>query len=190
MRRVRSSWASGSTGRFGSAGPGRSALLRDAGFKSGMRGSEAGNRNAERGARHIIEPDRVTELHAPGLSSVLPADADLQLRAHASSCGNGQRNKLANPGLVKDLEWIVGKDATVHIGGQEAAGIVSRQPISSLGEVVCSEGKELGLASDLVGGQRRARQLDHGTNGVVELLTHAAQHHTRRLLENRSLIGK
>src|SRR6478672_8155783 len=118
-----------------------------------MRGGKAGDRDAERGARHIIEPDRVTELHAPGLSSVLPADSDLQLRAHASSCGNGQRNKLPNPGLVKDLERVVRKDATIHVRGQEAAGIIPRQTIGSLGQVVCSKREELRLTSDFVGRQ-------------------------------------
>src|SRR4051812_9724376 len=166
MRSVRSSWASGRTGRFGSAGPGRSALLRDAGFKSGMRGGEAGDRDAERGARHIIEPDRVTELHAPGLSSVLPADADLELRAHASSCGYGKLNKLSNPGLVKDLERVVRKDSPIHVTRKEASRIVAGQSICSLCEVVCSEGEELRLSGDLVGGECGARQLDHRADRV------------------------
>src|SRR3954463_8418221 len=114
MRRVRSSAVSGRLGRFGSAGRRVNAALLDGGFKSGMSSGETSDRDPIGRARDIIEPDRVTELDAPGLPTVLPADANLQLRAHAPTCGNGNLNKAPNPRLVKDLEGVVGKDSPLH----------------------------------------------------------------------------
>ena len=59
----------------------------------------------------------MTELHGARLAAVLPADADLQLRADAPTGGYGKSNQLANPIPVKHLEWIVGKYTTLHVIG-------------------------------------------------------------------------
>jgi hypothetical protein len=56
----------------------------------------------------------VTEPHAPGLTTVLPADADLELRAHCATCDDGPDNKPSNRRLVKDLESIDPKDSTIR----------------------------------------------------------------------------
>ena len=52
---------------------------------------------------------------------------------------------------------------------QEVAGVVAAQPPGGLGEIVGAEREELGLAGELVGGERGPGQLDHvpSRNGTV-----------------------
>ena len=73
---------------------------------------------------------------------------------------------MPTPDLVEHLERIVLDDAVLEVVGQEAAGVVAGQAPGGLGEVVGAEGEELRLARDLVGGERRARQLDHGAEQI------------------------
>jgi len=79
-------------------------------------------------------------------------------------------NKLAHAVAVEDVERILGIDALVDIGAHEAAGIVARQPIGHLRQVVGAKGQEGGMLGDVAGAQRGARRLDHDAQPIGEIL--------------------
>src|SRR4051794_18795820 len=56
--------------------------------EGGVRGREACDRNAERRARHVVEPDLVAERDRVGITAVLTADAELD-------CGSRRATTLA-----------------------------------------------------------------------------------------------
>ena len=51
---------------------------------------------------------------------------------------------------------------------RKRAGIVAADAQRGLGEIVGAEAEELGLLGDLAGPQRRARQLDHRADQIVD----------------------
>src|SRR5437879_12300041 len=126
---------------------------------------EAGDWNAVRRTRHVIEADRVAKLHGARFAAMFPADADLQLRADAPTGRYGKSNQLANSILVKNLEWIVGNYTPVNVIREEPSRIVPAQAKSGLGQIIGAKGEELRGSSDLIRRQRRPRQLDHGPDG-------------------------
>ena len=153
-----------------------------------MGGGEAGDWDAVGRAGDVVEADRVAELHGARLAAMLPADAHLQLRADAPTGRYGKSNQLANPVPVKHLERIVGKYTTIYVIGKESAGVVAAEAEGRLRQIIGSKRKELGLRCDLVRGQRRARQLDHRSDGVGDVLAHSAEHLLGDLLEDGALV--
>ena len=73
------------------------------------------------------------ERHASGLTTVLPADADLELRAHCAACDDGPINKPSNPPLVKDLESIGPHDTANGPVRKSGSGTSSSTPAVSNG---------------------------------------------------------
>ena len=55
--------------------------------------------------------------------------------------------------------------------------VVARKAHGGLRQIVGAEAEELGLLGDLVGGQRRARNLDHGADQVMQVLHAGLRQH-------------
>jgi hypothetical protein len=104
-----------------------------------MRGGEACNRNAEWRARDVVETHLVAESYRPGLSTMLAANANLQLRSDASSILDGDANQPANSDSVENLERIIGKDAAIQVRWQKASSVVAAQSVCSLRQIVSAE---------------------------------------------------
>src|SRR4030095_12183359 len=66
----------------------------------GLRGGGPRNRNAEGRAAHIWEPDAVAELHGVGIPAMFPADAELEVLAHARSLLDGHLHELTDASLI------------------------------------------------------------------------------------------
>src|SRR5206468_10640783 len=188
---MRSERSSRTTGRWGSSG--REGCLRARGFlrarfKSGMGCGEAGDWNAVGRAGDVIQADRMAELHGARFTAMFTADTDLQLRADAPTGSHGNANQLPNTVLIQDLKRIVGKYTTFDVIRKEATRIVSAQSESRLGQIIGSKGKKLGGLRDLIRGECSAWQLDHGADGVGNILSHRTQNLLSHLLEHSSLI--
>ncbi|MCC6154791.1 MAG: hypothetical protein IT367_13575, partial [Candidatus Hydrogenedentes bacterium] len=105
-------------GRFGSA----SGVLgqRAAGFQQlRLRRRKSCDGHTRSGARHIAEPDLVAEMDRGRMASMLPADADLELRIGLAPFVYGQLHQFADTLLVQHFEGIVHQDACVDVGRQE-----------------------------------------------------------------------
>ena len=66
-------------------------------------------------------------------------------------------------------ERVLREHADLDVAGQKFSRIVAGKTKGGLGQVICAEGEKFGLVGDLVGGQRRTRQLDHGADHVFQL---------------------
>ena len=80
-----------------------------------------------------------------------------------------QLDELADAGLVEAGERVVVHHLGVLVGGQERARVVPAEAETGLGEVVGAEAEELGVLGHIGGGERRAWDLDHRADGVLEL---------------------
>src|SRR5699024_4481280 len=101
--------------------------------------------------------------------AVLAADTEVDVGASGTAELAGHVDQLADADLVETLERVVVEDLLLVVAGQEAAGVVTGEAEGHLGEVVGAEGEELGLLGYLIGGQSRARDLDHGADQVLEV---------------------
>src|SRR5579883_171366 len=145
----------------------------------GLCGGQAGDGDAEGRAAYIVEADLVAELDALGIAAMFAADAELQGRIRSASLLGGHLHELAHAFAVERLERIDLKDLdllrcarliqSIHILQQELAlGVVAAEAKGRLGKVVGAEAKELRHLRDLVGGQGRARQLDHRAKLILD----------------------
>ena len=130
---------------------------------------EAGDRDAERRAGHIVQTDLVAELDGCRVAAVLAADTYVELRVDGLAELDGHIHELAYAGLVELCERIVLKDLGVIVSGEELARVVTAEAEGHLGEVVGAEAEEVGLSGDLVSCKSSARDLDHSTDFVLEV---------------------
>jgi hypothetical protein len=101
---------------------------------------------------------------------------------------HGELDQLPDARDIERLEGIVGEDAAFDVQREETSRIVAAQSQRGLREVVGPEGEELGRLGDLASRQRRARQLDHRPDLVVDLLAHGAHDLRVTLLEDATLV--
>src|ERR1019366_5224851 len=82
---------------------------------------------------------------------------------------DGDLHQLADAFLVEDGEGIVGKDLAILVVLLELRIVVAREAHTGLGQIVGSEAEELGFLGDVAGGERGARDFDHGADHVLEV---------------------
>ena len=63
--------------------------------------------------------------------------------------------------LIDRGEWICIHDIEFGIGGKETAGVVPAHSKRGLRQVICAEAEEIGVARDLIGHERGARDFNH-----------------------------
>ena len=103
------------------------------------------------------------------VATVFATDAQLDTGASRTALLAGDADQFANALLVQALEGVVIQDLLPHILRQEGAGVVAAEAEAHLREVVGPEAEELGLQGDLIRGDGRAGNLDHGADGTGEL---------------------
>ena len=112
----------------------------------------------------------MAELDGRGIAAMLAADAHFQVGASGPSLVDGHLHQPPHAIHIDGLEWVLGKDACLHVGQQEAGlRVIAAVTEGHLGEVVGAEGEEFGDLRDLGRGQGRTRDLDHGSELVLEL---------------------
>ncbi len=90
---------------------------------------------------------------------MLAAKAELELRARDLATFHRDSHELAHPFLIKRDERILGENAALLVGAEEAAGIIAGYAQRRLCEVVRAEGEELRRTGNLAGPQGCARQI-------------------------------
>jgi hypothetical protein len=126
---------------------------------------EAGDRDAERRAGDDVHADEVAELDGRRLAAVLAADPDPPLRPRPAELDAGV-DELADALAVEELERVRRQHLLLQVIGDEAADVVAREAERHLREVVGPEREELRGLGDLVGGERRPRDLRHAVLGA------------------------
>src|SRR6185503_19058992 len=67
----------------------------------GVGGSEPRDRNAERRAADVVQPEAVAEIDAARIAAVLAADADLQVGARGAAEVDGDLHEVADAALIE-----------------------------------------------------------------------------------------
>ena len=94
------------------------------------------------------------------------ADTDFQVFSRVSSFVYGDSHELAHAFLIEDVEGVNGEDLLFDVSGEEATDIVSGETEGHLGEVVGSEGEELSVFGNFIGGEGSPWDFDHSTYHV------------------------
>src|SRR5215468_4238601 len=92
------------------------------------------------------------------ITSVLAANADLEIAAHFATTLGADAHQLTDTRLVDGDERVHIEDLPLHVVGEDRRCVVAREAKTGLGEIIGAEGKELGTriaAGDLVGFKSR-----------------------------------
>src|SRR5262249_27600800 len=122
------------------------------------------NRNAKRRTRHVVELGGMAERDRGWVAAVLAADAHLKLRPGLAPALDTDADQRAHALLIDRDERIARQNATRSVDAEEARRIVAADSERGLRQVIGAEREEFRALGDLVGEQRRARQLDHGAD--------------------------
>src|SRR4029453_12103378 len=117
----------------------------DSGFlERRLRRGEARQRDAVRGAGHVLQAELVAERDRGRLTAVLPADAHLDV-LHAAAALDRDAHEVADAALVDRLERVPLEHAVLEVARQELAlRVVAREAERRLREVVRPEREEVG----------------------------------------------
>mmetsp|Transcript_525 Transcript_525/g.1158 ORF Transcript_525/g.1158 Transcript_525/m.1158 type:complete len:264 (+) Transcript_525:1946-2737(+) len=142
-----------------------------------LSGSDACHTDTEGGARDVVEPQGVAELHGLPVASVLSANAALDVSPCLLASRHSHFDQLPHARLVQSLEGLESKDLhsasvcrvhTLDVQWEEGTRVVPGHPEGTLCEVVGSEGEELGVLRQGVSHKSCSGQFDHGAEGVGE----------------------
>ena len=112
----------------------------------GLRRGEPRDRDAERRAAHVVEPDALEELDARRVAPVLAADAELDSGAPSRPARSpSPRAPRRRRGRARRTGPSGG--SRLDVRRKELARVVARQPERRLGEVVGAEREELRLVA-------------------------------------------
>ena len=134
-----------------------------------LRCRETCDRDAERRAGNIGEPDVVAELDGRRIAAVLAADAAAHAGTRLSAEFDRHLHQLADADGVEASEGIGLIDLVRIVCGKELARVVTREAEGHLREVVRAEAEEFRFLGDLVRGERRARDLNHRADFIMQL---------------------
>src|SRR6266849_358901 len=104
----------------------RGSVRGGAGFHGGLGCCQARDRDPERAARNVVEPDAVAEVDRIRVAAVLAADPHLQLRPRLAALAHGQLHEPADTLFVNRLERVARKDLALEVADDEVAlGVVA-----------------------------------------------------------------
>ncbi len=104
------------------------------------------------------------------LTAVLAADPGFEIRTDRLGLLEGDAHQLSNSIRIDREERVVREDSLRYVVDEESAlGIVTADAVGHLRQVVRAERDELRILSDLIGRERRSRNLDHRAELVVDL---------------------
>src|SRR4029450_9387023 len=126
------------------------------------------NRNPERATAYIVQAESVTEFDTRRLAAVFATNSKLYVGPGFASQIAGDLHQASDAFLIDRCERIRIDDVEFGISREETAGVIPAHSESCLGKIVGAETEELGIAGDLVGHERRARDFDHRSDEITE----------------------
>jgi hypothetical protein len=121
-------------------------------------------------ARNFGQANGLAELDGVRVTTVLTADTNVKTWVNFSGFFDAHFHELANTISIDGLEGISFIDTFIDKELEESSGIISGDTQSELGQIVGTEGQEIDLWSDLLGGDAHSWDFDHGSNFVVDIL--------------------
>ena len=118
---------------------------------------------------------------------MLTADTDLQVVSSRATLLNTDLHQLANPTAIDARKRVRFDDFQGLVAWQERSGVVTAHAQCCLGQVVGTEGEELGGFSDFIGCNCTAWYFDHRTDGVLELLAGCLHHFSSYAMDDFDL---
>ncbi len=117
-------------------------------------------------------------------------DANFQVGARVASLFDTDLHQCSDARLIDALERILREDLVLEVIGEECADVVTRETKCCLREIVRAEGEEIRVFRNFIRGQRRAGQLDHRADEILDLHLLLCHHLVRDAADNGFLIGK
>src|SRR5258706_15738914 len=111
-----------------------------------LRRRQLGYGNAKSRAAHVVQADPVAKSDRPGVSSMLAADADLEILAHLAALFDADAHQFAHAAFVDADEGIFRIDSLGDVSGKKLARVVARQPEAGLSQIVGSDGEKVRFA--------------------------------------------
>ena len=111
----------------------------------------------------------MAELNGSGISAVLAANAQLDVRVGGFAAVDALLNQGSDARLIDRGEWILRQNVEILVLAEKTSSIVTAHAQSGLGQVVRSEAEELSGLSNLSRGYSCTWHFDHGTDEVVDL---------------------
>ena len=84
---------------------------------------------------------------------MLAADTYVKVRVNRFAEFDCHLHQLANASLIQLSERIAFKDLSIIVSTEELTSIVTREAVSHLSQVVCTEAEEISFLSDFVSSQ-------------------------------------
>ena len=131
----------------------------------------------------------MAELDGLWIAAMLAADAHMEAGPRLASLGRAHLYQLTNALLIECGEGILLEDARLQISRQEVVDVIAADAEGGLRQVVGSEAEELSLFGDLIGGQGRARQFDHGAHLVINGFTLLLEDFRGHAADDRRLVA-
>src|SRR5439155_5114751 len=110
----------------------------------------------------------MTEFDAVRLATVFATNPKLDVRPGFASQIAGDFHQTSDPLLIDRRERICIDDVEFGVSREETARVIPAHSESRLGKIVRAETEELGIAGDLVGHERRARDFDHCPDEITK----------------------
>ena len=107
---------------------------------------------------------------------MLAANPDFQIRLHTASTLRAHADELTDTISIEHLKRIVSHDLSFDVVWEKAARVVATQPKRRLCKVVRAKREKLRVLRNPIRHQRRARQLDHGPDHVLDRHAMLAHH--------------
>src|SRR5580692_5793511 len=119
---------------------------------------------------------------------MLAADSYLQIFARTASQLRGHLDQLTDAFLIEYRERIGFEDLRRFVILLESRIVVARKSHRGLRKIVGTEREEFRLLRDAIGGQRRARDFDHGSDHVFDRVARLLEHFGGYAIHNRLLV--
>jgi len=112
----------------------------------------------------------MAELHAPGFTAVLTADADFEIGLGLAAAFNANTNQLADAVNIDAFKRIARQNLLVQIIPHKCADIITAETERHLRQVVSAEAEERGLFGNPIRQQRCSRYFNHRTGKRLQFL--------------------
>lgn len=142
------------------------AVLSVALLDCSLRRSEPRDGHSVRRAADVVDAYLVEEPDGIGVAAMLAADAALEVSTPSAAGLHAVLYQLAHTLGVDGLERVGIQDLVSEIVTHEGSHVVAGESEGHLGEVVRTEGEELGGTRHPLAGQSRAGDFDHGSEMI------------------------
>ena len=155
---------------------------------SGLCSGETRGQHAKWRTGDVIHAHFVAELDRGRVAAVLSTNSDFKAGSSFAAAFDSDLHQFPDTFLINHREGVLLEDAFREIGRQHFVHVITRKAECSLGEVISAEAEELRFLGDLACDQRGSRQLDHGSDEVMDFFAFLAENFLRHAPHDGCLV--